>query len=68
MPETENKTLQDIEHFFIGDLDNYEDCDNLKWLIGNKLYNVKIFLICSSQKSTLFTIIYINLNIFIIYC
>ncbi|XP_026812036.1 facilitated trehalose transporter Tret1-like [Rhopalosiphum maidis] len=29
MPETENKTLQDIEHFFIGDLDDYEDCNNL---------------------------------------
>uniref|UniRef100_A0A2S2PE19 Facilitated trehalose transporter Tret1-1 n=1 Tax=Schizaphis graminum TaxID=13262 RepID=A0A2S2PE19_SCHGA len=29
MPETENKTLQDIEHFFIGDLDDYEDCNDL---------------------------------------
>jgi len=36
MPETENKTLQDIEQFFIGDLDDYEDHDNQNWLIANK--------------------------------
>lgn len=25
MPETENKTLQEIEQFFIGDLDDYKN-------------------------------------------
>lgn len=39
MPETENKTLQEIEQFFVGDLDGYNGRDDRAdlnvWLVRN---------------------------------